>query len=107
MQDIPNGFGKFYKKDESFYIGYMKNGKADGKGVFIFPDGSYYEGLFQDNQAQGQNGYYYSPDLSYKGGFRNNLFHGEGSEEGPNHNFKGVYIRGIKSYGKIQWFQEK
>ena len=69
---MPNGFGKFYKKDEGFYIGYFLNGKAHGEGVYIFPDGSYFMGRFSYNQAECDDGQYKSKELHYKGAFKNN-----------------------------------
>lgn len=49
---MPNGFGRFYKKDDSMFIGYFKNGKAQGEGVYICPNGAYYKGTFEDNKAE-------------------------------------------------------
>ena len=43
----PNGFGRMYKNDGGFYIGFFQNGKAHGRGAYIFQDGSYYEGEFR------------------------------------------------------------
>ena len=53
---MPNVFGKFYKQDNSFFIGYFKNGKAHGKGAYIFNDGSYFNGEFVDNMAECEDG---------------------------------------------------
>ena len=100
-QNYPNGFGRFYKKDGSLYIGHFAAGKAQGKGVYVFPNGAYYEGMFDNNKANDKNGKYISDELQYKGGFKNNLFHGDGEEEGEAHKFAGVYTNGFKSLGKF------
>ena len=107
MQNIPNGFGKFYKKDEALYVGYFQNGKAEGTGVYVFPDGSYFEGFFKNNQANCTDGEFQSDKILYKGGFQNNKFHGKGTEHGPAHKFEGVYSHGFKSQGSFEWYQNE
>lgn len=103
IQGMPNGFGKFYKKDDSLYLGYFKNGKAQGLGAFIFPDGSYFKGSFQQNKAECNDGEYHSRQLDYKGGFKGNVFHGMGEEKGPRHAFRGEYSNGVKASGAFTW----
>jgi hypothetical protein len=55
---MPTGCGKLYKKNGSIYVGYFKEGKAEGNGLCVFVDGSYYEGEMVNNLAECTNGHY-------------------------------------------------
>ena len=69
-----------YKVNGGMYIGYFKDGKAQGRGAMIFPDGSFYFGDFFRDKADSFQATYKSDTLTYKGSFKDNAFEGQGEE---------------------------
>lgn len=49
-----HGIGQLFFKNESFYFGDWKHGKAEGNGIMIYPNGEYYLGQFVANMAEGK-----------------------------------------------------
>jgi hypothetical protein len=55
INNMKEGFGKEYYSDLSYYEGFFKHNKREGKGKMLnLEEGSMYLGQFKDNQRQGQ-----------------------------------------------------
>ena len=50
------------------YLGEWNNGQPNGIGKLYYPNGSYFEGPFVNGEITGQDGVYFYPDGSYKRG---------------------------------------
>ncbi|MEM9848077.1 MAG: hypothetical protein AAF847_09335 [Bacteroidota bacterium] len=73
-----NGNGVALLSTGSRYMGSWKNNQKDGTGVFYWKDGAYYEGEYQDDQRSGQGSYHFPSGELYVGSWKNDLRDGKG-----------------------------
>ena len=69
QKGIPNGYGKFYGDDGSFYDGHWKDGKRDGFGIYVAPHeylqvGEWKADVFKGERLTYTPGRIYGIDLS-------------------------------------------
>ena len=80
QNDLANGKGILYLKDEYKYTGLWKNNSKEGEGVEVYlVTGDKYEGNFKDNIKEGKGKYTYKDGTLYIGNFVNSKFEGEGT----------------------------
>ena len=92
-----NDVGIIKWKNNSSYMGEIKNGVKDGIGVFNWSDGSRYEGEFIQDRLEGWGQIYFLEGNIYKGQILNALPHGYGEFIWSNDNrYVGSYINGKK-----------
>ena len=92
-----NDIGIIKWKNNSSYVGEIKNGVKDGIGIFKWPDGSKYEGEFIKDRIEGQGVIYYLDGNIYKGQILDGLPHGYGEFIWNNENrYIGNYFNGQK-----------
>ena len=92
-----NDVGIIKWKNNSSYMGEIKNGVKDGIGVFNWSDGSRYEGEFFQDRLEGWGQIYFLEGNIYKGQILNALPHGYGEFIWSNDNrYVGSYINGKK-----------
>lgn len=72
------GFGLQIWPDGSKYVGYWKNGKANGLGRLIHSDGDVYTGNWKDDAANGLGEYISVDGMRYKGEWVNDQQSGKG-----------------------------
>ncbi len=72
------------KGNEVYYVGQIKNGKADGEGVALLSTGSRYEGQWKNNMRQGEGTFYWPDGAHYEGFYHNDMREGTGSYYWPN-----------------------
>ena len=80
---MPNGFGRVLGTDGSFFEGDSSNGAAfTQKGLYIYTDGSFYLGAIRNNKAEGKGKFAFGTDnqLVYEGEWLNDVPHGLGRE---------------------------
>ena len=92
-----NDVGIIKWKNNSSYVGEIKNGVKDGIGIFKWPDGSRYEGEFVQDRMEGWGEIYFLDGKIFKGEILDGLPHGYGefiwNEENK---YVGNYINGQK-----------
>jgi hypothetical protein len=92
-----NDVGIIKWKNNSSYVGELKNGVKDGIGVFKWPDGSRYEGEFVQDRLEGWGEIYFLDGKIFRGEILDGLPHGYGefiwNEENK---YVGNYINGQK-----------
>ena len=81
--DIPNGKGALYLKNENnilikIYEGDFVNEEFEGKGKYICKNGDYYIGNFVKNKFEGEGEYFYKNGDKYKGTFMDGYQNGKG-----------------------------
>ena len=64
QKGIPNGYGKFYGNDGSFYDGHWKDGKRDGFGIYVAPHEYLQVGEWKEDVFKGER-LTYTPDRIY------------------------------------------
>lgn len=84
------------KGREMYYVGEVRNNKANGKGVALLKSGSRYEGDWVDNQRHGKGKFFWPDGEVYDGEYLNDKRHGLGTYLWPN---------GEKYYG--QWANDQ
>ncbi len=72
------------KGTKVFYIGQIKNKKANGKGMALLSTGSRYEGEWKNNMRYGKGIFYWPDGQYYKGYYKDDKRHGEGTYYWPN-----------------------
>lgn len=91
------GYGTFYFKDGSIYIGFFKEDKIQGRGQLFNVNGFVYEGDFIDSKANGYGKLYDLNGLVYKGSWVNDKRNGIGQEINPDGSkYEGAFIDGRK-----------
>lgn len=73
-----NGNGVALLSTGSRYIGSWKNNKKQGTGNFYWQDGAYYEGAYEADKRSGQGTYHFPSGELYVGGWKNDLRDGKG-----------------------------
>lgn len=89
---------KYEYSSGAYYEGEIVNELFDGYGKFYFSNGDVYQGKFKNDKFEGYGVYYFKSGCIYKGMFSNDLFHGIGTfyfadgslEKGKFHNDKRV-----------------
>ena len=72
------------KGNTIYYVGQVRNNKANGEGVALYSTGSRYQGVWRDNLRHG-NGIFYWPDGErYEGNYVNDRREGAGTYFWPN-----------------------
>ena len=105
------GYGKFIRKNQSYYIGQWLNDFEHGKGTIfseIHSDKDYilYEGDFSNGKLNGNGRSIYENGNYYVGQFSNNLRHGKGTIFYQNNSIKyeGDFIKDLaEGNGKYIW----
>lgn len=69
--------------NETYYVGEVSRGKADGNGVALLSTGSRYEGEWMKNQKHGQGTFYWNDGAYYEGSYRNDHRNGKGTYHFP------------------------
>ena len=64
QKGIPNGYGKYYGDDGSFYDGHWKDGKRDGFGIYVAPHEYLQVGEWKADVFKGER-LTYTPDRIY------------------------------------------
>lgn len=130
VEQIENGVGTKFYNNGDYYLGYLKNGKANGTGKYYESDGYLlYDGEFLEDKYHGKGSYfidewdvlvgqfikgeisqgkYYIDDrLIYDGQFEDYYFHGHGKLYKYGHLFyEGEFIEGSRSgYGKDYYIE--
>lgn len=86
-----NGKSGYYKngdeKNDSKYVGEIKNGVPNGQGIETFPSGNKFEGEFKDGKPNGHATYTFSSG-KYVGEWKNGEWDGQGTETGSD----GVWV---------------
>lgn len=67
-----------------YYVGQVKNGKANGYGIALMETGSRYEGAWKDNKRHGEGSFYWPDGQYYIGHYRNDRRNGNGAYYWPN-----------------------
>jgi len=80
--------------NDTYYVGEIVKGKADGKGVALLSTGSRYEGEWKDNQKHGKGEFNWSDGARYVGEYINDKRSGEGTYYFPD---GGVYAGNWKN----------
>lgn len=75
--------------NETYYVGEISNGKANGKGVALLSTGSRYEGGWKNNQKHGDGEFNWSDGARYVGEYVNDKRFGQGTYYFPD---GGVYV---------------
>ena len=73
-----NGFGIALLETGSRYKGTWKNNKRHGEGSFYWPDGQYYIGQYENDHRNGNGAYYWPNGEKYVGDWENDRRNGEG-----------------------------
>ena len=91
--------------DGSFYKGYWKNNKAEGKGEFIHSTGDVYFGNWYNNKRHGKGMYHSKMGMEYNGYWKNDKQDGKGKEVWEDGStYTGYYVNGKKNgKGKMEW----
>lgn len=80
--------------NETYYVGEIANGKANGKGVALLSTGSRYEGEWMNNQKHGSGEFNWSDGARYEGAYINDKRSGQGTYYFPD---GGVYTGAWKN----------
>lgn len=80
--------------NKTYYVGEIRNGKANGKGVALLSTGSRYEGEWKSNQKHGSGEFNWSDGARYEGEYVNDHRSGTGTYYFPD---GGVYNGGWKN----------
>lgn len=67
-----------------YYLGEVKNGKANGRGVGLLETGSRYEGEWKDNRRHGEGAFYWPDGEYYIGSYEFGRRSGQGTYYWPN-----------------------
>lgn len=70
--------------NEVYYVGEVRDGKANGRGVALLSSGSRYQGEWRDNLKHGIGAFYWTDGAYYEGEYENDLRSGEGTYHFPN-----------------------
>ena len=100
-----DGEGTLLFTNGVWYKGAWKNNMFNGKGYLRFPSGEYYEGDFKEHMMQGKGMMSWPTGEKYEGEFLNNQFNGQGKFTWKNGTFyKGEFSKGEASgTGAIHW----
>jgi hypothetical protein len=77
--DVPNGKGTDNYPDGRKYVGEFKDGWYHGHGTFTYKDGSKYVGEYNDGKRHGQGTETWSDGTKYLGEWKNGKRHGQGT----------------------------
>ena len=92
-----NNYGIIKWRNNSKYIGEIKNNMKNGIGLFIWPDGSRYEGEFFEDRIEGWGSIYFFDGKIFQGQISNGVPHGYGEFIWTNNNrYVGNYLNGQK-----------
>ena len=69
--------------NETYYVGEIKNGKANGNGVALLSTGSRYQGEWEDNRKNGVGEFHWSDGAWYEGEYEEDLRSGRGTYHFP------------------------
>jgi hypothetical protein len=72
------------KGNTIYYVGEVRNNKANGKGVALYSTGSRYQGSWKDNQRHGYGTFYWPDGERYDGDYVNDRREGVGTYFWPN-----------------------
>jgi len=72
------------KGNTVYYVGEIKDDKANGKGIALFGTGSRYEGEWKNNLRHGQGSFYWQDGEYYIGSYKNDKREGLGEYNWPN-----------------------
>lgn len=72
------------KGNTVYYVGEVRNNKANGKGVALYSTGSRYQGSWKDNQRHGYGTFYWPDGERYDGDYVNDRREGVGTYFWPN-----------------------
>jgi len=105
------GYGKFIRKNQSYYVGQWLNDYEHGKGTIyseIYSDKNHilYEGDFSNGKLNGNGKCFYENGNYYIGQFSNNLRHGKGTIFYKNNSIKyeGDFNKDlVEGNGKYIW----
>ncbi|QLE00185.1 hypothetical protein HX109_00890 [Galbibacter sp. BG1] len=75
---------KSKKGNRLFYVGQVKNHKANGFGIAILDTGSRYEGEWENNMRHGNGSFYWIDGERYEGEYRKDMRTGQGTYYWPN-----------------------
>ena len=70
--------------NEVYYVGEVRDGKANGRGVALLSSGSRYQGEWRDNLKHGIGEFYWTDGAYYEGEYENDQRSGEGTYHFPN-----------------------
>ena len=97
-KNVKHGRGIQIWQDGAKYLGYWKDGKANGKGKFYHADGDIYEGNWSDDKPNGYGIYTHADGTRYEGEWKNDKQNGKGKEYWPDGSiYEGQYIDGKKN----------
>lgn len=97
--------GEIEWPDNSYYLGNLVIGKADGEGTLFFTNGVWYQGEWKNNMFYG-NGYLRFPSgENYEGQFVEHMMQGKGTFNWPTGEiYAGEFINNQKDgQGKFSW----
>ncbi|MEM8527095.1 MAG: hypothetical protein AAGG68_20815 [Bacteroidota bacterium] len=77
-EEKANGDGVALLSTGSRYVGSWKDNEKHGTGNFYWQDGAYYEGEYEEDKRNGQGSYHFPSGELYVGGWKNDLRDGEG-----------------------------
>ena len=91
-------------KDESVYVGEVREGRRQGQGKYTFPNQEFLEGTFVADKLEGK-GVYSTEQLKYEGDWVDGFQEGQGTETWKDGS---VYTGGFKGgdkhgYGEYKW----
>ena len=72
------------KGNTIYYVGEVRNNKANGEGVALYSTGSRYQGVWKDNLRHGDGTFYWPDGERYEGNYVNDRREGEGTYFWPN-----------------------
>ena len=90
---VPNGQGTLTSPEGSKYVGQFKDGKPNGQGTTILANGDKYVGGFKDNKRSGQGTYSYNDGRIHVGEWKDNKKNGRGRLTKPN---------GLEEFGEFK-----
>ena len=78
--------------NEVYYVGEVRDGKANGRGVALLSSGSRYVGEWRDNRKHGVGEFHWPDGAVYEGEYVDDQREGEGTYHFPDHG--GTYVGG-------------
>ncbi len=83
--------------NETYYVGEISNGKANGSGVALLSTGSRYEGEWKNNQKHGDGEFNWSDGARYEGAYVNDKRSGKGTYYFPDGGiYTGAWKNGLR-----------
>ncbi|MFA7149315.1 MAG: hypothetical protein WC109_10920, partial [Syntrophomonadaceae bacterium] len=100
-----SGRGEINWPDNSYYLGDLVIGKADGEGTLLFPNGVWYKGAWKNNMFNGKGYLRFPTGEYYEGEFKEHMMKGKGRMSWPGgEKYEGEFLNNQRDgQGKLTW----